>query len=135
MLLGETLCEPDHARAALGRRRENHLRAERAHDLAPLDRERLDHRRDERIALRGADHRERDARVARRCLDHRLPRLDRAAALGSLGRAEAALEISPPALLIVGETARFAERYSWFAPSKLEVFEPESAEPRARVSY
>jgi uroporphyrin-III C-methyltransferase/precorrin-2 dehydrogenase/sirohydrochlorin ferrochelatase len=56
-------------------------------------------------------------------------------ALGSLGRAQAALKISPPALLIVGETARFAERYSWFEPSKLEVFEPESAHDRARVSY
>ena len=27
----------------------------------------------------------------------------------------------PPALLLVGETARFAERYSWFAPSRIEV--------------
>jgi uroporphyrin-III C-methyltransferase/precorrin-2 dehydrogenase/sirohydrochlorin ferrochelatase len=56
-------------------------------------------------------------------------------ALGSLGRAQATLEITPPALLIVGETARFAERYSWFAPSKLELFETESEHARARVSY
>ena len=56
-------------------------------------------------------------------------------ALGSLGRAQAALDIAPPALLIVGETARFAERYSWFEPSKLEIFESESAHERARVSY
>jgi siroheme synthase len=56
-------------------------------------------------------------------------------ALGSLGRAQAALKIAPPALLIVGETARFAERYSWFEPSKLEVFESDSAHERARVSY
>jgi siroheme synthase len=55
--------------------------------------------------------------------------------LGSLGRAQVLLEIAPPALLIVGETARFAERYSWFAPSKIEVFEDESARARARVSY
>ncbi len=54
--------------------------------------------------------------------------------LGSLGRAQAALEIAPPALLIVGETARFAERYSWFEPSKLEIFETEPAQARARVS-
>jgi uroporphyrin-III C-methyltransferase/precorrin-2 dehydrogenase/sirohydrochlorin ferrochelatase len=55
--------------------------------------------------------------------------------LGSLGRAQVLFEIAPPALLIVGETARFAERYSWFAPSKIEVFEDESARARARVSY
>ena len=56
-------------------------------------------------------------------------------ALGSLARAQAALEIAPPALLIVGETARFAERYSWFEPSRIEFFEDESAQARARVSY
>ena len=56
-------------------------------------------------------------------------------ALGSLARAQAALEIAPPALLIVGETARFAERYSWFEPSRVEFFEDESAQARARVSY
>jgi len=55
--------------------------------------------------------------------------------LGSLGRAQAALQIAPPALLIVGETARFAERYSWFEPSKLEIFGSEPAHARARVSY
>jgi len=55
--------------------------------------------------------------------------------LGSLADAAVELEISPPALLIVGETARFAERYSWFEPSTLEVFDDESARARARVSY
>jgi len=55
--------------------------------------------------------------------------------LGSLARAAAELEISPPALLIVGETARFAERYSWFEPSTVEVFDEESARSLARVSY
>ena len=40
--------------------------------------------------------------------------------LGSLGEAQSALDIRPPALLIVGETTRFAERYSWFEPGKLE---------------
>jgi uroporphyrin-III C-methyltransferase/precorrin-2 dehydrogenase/sirohydrochlorin ferrochelatase len=55
--------------------------------------------------------------------------------LGSLADAQAALEIRPPALLLVGETTRFAERYSWFAPGKLEVFAPESAPSLARVSY
>ena len=56
-------------------------------------------------------------------------------ALGSLARAQAELEITPPALLIVGETARFAERYSWFEPSTVEHFGDESAQARARVSY
>jgi len=55
--------------------------------------------------------------------------------LGSLARAQAALKITPPALLIVGETARFAERYSWFEPSTVEFFGDESAQARARVSY
>jgi hypothetical protein len=42
--------------------------------------------------------------------------------LGQLAAAQAALAIQPPALLIVGETTRYAERYSWFAPSKVERF-------------
>jgi uroporphyrin-III C-methyltransferase/precorrin-2 dehydrogenase/sirohydrochlorin ferrochelatase len=57
------------------------------------------------------------------------------AVLGGLGTAQAELEIHPPALLIVGETARYAERYSWFAPSKVEHFGDESAGDNARVSY
>ena len=55
--------------------------------------------------------------------------------LGSLARAQAALSIEPPALLIVGDTASFAERYSWFAPSRVETFETERTQDRARVSY
>jgi uroporphyrin-III C-methyltransferase/precorrin-2 dehydrogenase/sirohydrochlorin ferrochelatase len=55
--------------------------------------------------------------------------------LGSLARAQAELGFAPPALLIVGETARFAERYSWFEPSRVEIFADESAHSRARVSY
>lgn len=55
--------------------------------------------------------------------------------LGKLAEAQAALAITPPALLIVGETTRFAERYSWFEPSKIEFFGDESAQTRARVSY
>jgi uroporphyrin-III C-methyltransferase/precorrin-2 dehydrogenase/sirohydrochlorin ferrochelatase len=56
-------------------------------------------------------------------------------ALGNLAAAQAALEIHPPALLIVGETTRYAERYSWFAPSKIEHFGDESADEDPRVSY
>jgi uroporphyrin-III C-methyltransferase/precorrin-2 dehydrogenase/sirohydrochlorin ferrochelatase len=55
--------------------------------------------------------------------------------LGSLGAAQTALDIRPPALLIVGETTRYAERFSWFAPSKVEHFGAEPADTRARVSY
>jgi siroheme synthase len=56
-------------------------------------------------------------------------------ALHRLDEARAALDVRAPALLIVGETTRFAERYSWFAPSKLEVFGDASDAARARVSY
>jgi uroporphyrin-III C-methyltransferase / precorrin-2 dehydrogenase / sirohydrochlorin ferrochelatase len=56
-------------------------------------------------------------------------------ALGHLAAAQAALEIQPPALLIVGETTRYAERYSWFAPSKIERFVGEPAGESADVSY
>jgi uroporphyrin-III C-methyltransferase/precorrin-2 dehydrogenase/sirohydrochlorin ferrochelatase len=54
--------------------------------------------------------------------------------LGSLGAAQAELDIRPPALLIVGETTRYADRYSWFAPSKVEHFADERAKT-AGVSY
>ncbi|HEY8518688.1 MAG TPA: siroheme synthase CysG [Gammaproteobacteria bacterium] len=53
--------------------------------------------------------------------------------LGSLEAAQAALGVRPPALLLVGETTRFAERYAWFEPSRLEVFE-EGKRAVARVS-
>jgi len=55
--------------------------------------------------------------------------------LGSVAAAQAALDIRPPALLIVGETTRYAERYSWFAPSRIETFAGEAAQARARASY
>ena len=94
VLLGERRREPHHARAALGGRREDHLGAERAHDLAAFDGERLDHRRDERIALGRAHHRERDAGVARRRFDDGLARLQGSAALGVVddGEREAVLD-------------------------------------------
>jgi uroporphyrin-III C-methyltransferase/precorrin-2 dehydrogenase/sirohydrochlorin ferrochelatase len=55
--------------------------------------------------------------------------------LGNLAAAQAALDVRPPALLIVGETTRYAERFSWFAPSKIEHFGDEVAATRARASY
>jgi uroporphyrin-III C-methyltransferase/precorrin-2 dehydrogenase/sirohydrochlorin ferrochelatase len=54
--------------------------------------------------------------------------------LRSLAAAQAALDIHPPALLIVGETTRFAERYSWFGPSRFETYDCDPAEPRALAS-
>jgi siroheme synthase len=56
-------------------------------------------------------------------------------ALGSLAAAQTALEIEPPALLIVGETTRYAERYSWFAPSKIQHFADAADSAGAEVSY
>ena len=78
----------DHADGALGRRREHHLGAEEAHQLAPLDAERLRHRHHQRIALRGAHHREPDAGVAAGRLDHGLAGLELAGFLGRLDDAE-----------------------------------------------
>jgi hypothetical protein len=55
--------------------------------------------------------------------------------LGELPAAQAARQIEPPALLIVGETTRYAERYSWFAPSKIEYYGAEPATENASSSY
>ena len=44
------------------------------------------------------------------------------------------LGISPPALLIVGETARLAERFAWFAPGAVHVYDDRAAAARSRVS-
>jgi uroporphyrin-III C-methyltransferase / precorrin-2 dehydrogenase / sirohydrochlorin ferrochelatase len=55
--------------------------------------------------------------------------------LRDLPAAQLARKIEPPALLIVGETTRYAERYSWFAPSKVEHFATEPAGESAQVSY
>jgi hypothetical protein len=70
------------ARCAAGR--DDDLRAEEAHQLAPLDAERLRHRQHAGIALGRADHGEADAGVAARRLDHRLARLQLAGLLARL---------------------------------------------------
>ncbi len=80
VLVRELLRPSSPCRCRARRRRENHLRAEHAHDLAALDRERLHHHGDERITLRRADRRERDAGVAGGGLDDGLAGLQRAAA-------------------------------------------------------
>ncbi len=54
--------------------------------------------------------------------------------LGKLAEAAATLEIKAPALLLVGETTRFAERYAWFAPESLVVYKGSGHEPLVRVS-
>jgi uroporphyrin-III C-methyltransferase / precorrin-2 dehydrogenase / sirohydrochlorin ferrochelatase len=55
--------------------------------------------------------------------------------LQNLVEARDRFDIRPPALLIVGETTRLAERYSWFAPGKLEIFAADTANELARASY
>ncbi len=70
-----------HAGAALGRRRQDDLRAQAAHDLAALDRERLGHDGNEGIALGGADHGQGDAGVAGCGLDDCLAGLQGTASL------------------------------------------------------
>ncbi len=56
--------------------------------------------------------------------------------LGKLPEAAPKLEIDPPALLLVGETTKFAERYAWFATEGLVVYKGSGTEqePLARVS-
>jgi hypothetical protein len=86
--LGELDRLVDHAHAALAGGREHHLGAEKAHQLAPLDREGLRHGHHQRIALLRADHGKPDAGIARRRLDHGLPGLERAGFLRRLNDAE-----------------------------------------------
>jgi len=86
--LGEFDCLGHHPHAAFRCRCDRDLGAEKAHQLAPLDAERLRHRDDERIALLGAHHRQADAGVAARRFDHRLARLELAGRLGVLDHPE-----------------------------------------------
>src|SRR5690606_15803546 len=44
------------------------------------------------------------------------------------------LAISPPALLVVGETARLAERFAWFSPGTVQVYDDRAAHAVSRVS-
>ena len=70
-----------HAEPFLRAGRQDDLRAEHPHQLAPLDGEAVGHGDDERIALLGADHGEADAGVAAGRFDDGLARLEGAAAL------------------------------------------------------
>ena len=77
-----------HAEALLGARRQHHLGAQHAHQLAALDGEAVGHGHDQRIALLRADHGKPDAGIAAGRLDHGLAGLQRAAALGLLDDVE-----------------------------------------------
>jgi uroporphyrin-III C-methyltransferase/precorrin-2 dehydrogenase/sirohydrochlorin ferrochelatase len=55
--------------------------------------------------------------------------------LANIAAAAEAFAVQPPALLIVGETTRYAERYSWFAPSRIDTFGEEAAHERARAGH
>ena len=82
VLFGKLLCPLDHTRAAFRRRRQNNFRPKATHDLAALDRKRIRHGGDERVALRRANHGKRDARVTRGGFDDGLAGLQRASAFG-----------------------------------------------------
>ena len=86
--LGELEGLGDHAHAALRRRRQHHLGAEEAHQLAPLDAEGLRHGDDQRIALLRAHHRQPDAGIAGGRLDDGLSGLELPRLLGGLDDAE-----------------------------------------------
>src|SRR5690606_16073208 len=44
------------------------------------------------------------------------------------------LAVEPPALLVVGETARLAERFAWFAQGTVHVYDDRAAQAVSRVS-
>jgi uroporphyrin-III C-methyltransferase/precorrin-2 dehydrogenase/sirohydrochlorin ferrochelatase len=54
--------------------------------------------------------------------------------LDRLARARDRFGVRAPALLLVGPTAALAERYAWFAPSRVEVFDDRADSSLARVS-
>ena len=77
-----------HAHRARRSRRDHHLRAQKAHQLAPLDAERFGHRHHQRIALGRAHHRQTDPGVSTRRLHHRLAGLQLARALRVFNHAQ-----------------------------------------------
>src|SRR4051794_26823082 len=66
----------DHAYRALGGRRYDHFRAEKTHQLAPLDAEWLCHGDHKRMSLGRANHRKANSRIAACGLNDRLARLE-----------------------------------------------------------
>jgi uroporphyrin-III C-methyltransferase / precorrin-2 dehydrogenase / sirohydrochlorin ferrochelatase len=53
--------------------------------------------------------------------------------LGALPEACRRFAIASPALLLIGETTRNAERYGWFAPDRIEVLDEKNPHALARV--
>jgi uroporphyrin-III C-methyltransferase/precorrin-2 dehydrogenase/sirohydrochlorin ferrochelatase len=53
--------------------------------------------------------------------------------LGLLPQARDRFDVRPPALLLVGPTAALAERFRWFAPGRLEIFDFGDAGSTARA--
>jgi hypothetical protein len=88
MGLGQLDCLGDGARRPQRRRRQHDLRAEEAHQLAPLDAETFGHHENAGIALRSAHHRQADAGISARHLDNSLPGLQLAGFLGRLDHAQ-----------------------------------------------
>ncbi len=88
MLLRQFLRLHDHAGGAQRGGRQDHLRAEEAHQSAALNREALGHGDHQRVALGGADHREADAGIAAGRLDHRHARFQLAGFFRRLDDAE-----------------------------------------------
>ncbi len=54
--------------------------------------------------------------------------------LGKLAEAALELDVRPPALLLIGETTKFAERYAWFAPESLVRYKDSGSANRTQVS-
>ncbi len=88
MRLGELDRLGEHATALERCRRQHHLRAEKAHHLAPLDAEVFRHGHHQRVALLRAHHGEADTRVAAGCLDDGLAWAQRAALFGVFDNTE-----------------------------------------------
>ena len=84
VLLGELLRLLDHPEAFERPGREDDLRTEKTHQLAPLDREAVRHGDDQRVTFGGAHHRKPYAGVAARSLDDGLARPQRSIAFGGL---------------------------------------------------
>jgi hypothetical protein len=86
--LGQFLGLVDHAHAALRRRGQHHLGAEKTHQTATLDAKGFGHRHDQRIALLGAHHRQANAGIAAGGFDDGLAGLEFAALLGRFDHPE-----------------------------------------------
>jgi hypothetical protein len=95
-MFGESPRLAEHAAALLGRGRQHHARAKKAHETAALDAEILRHDHDERIALLRADHCKRDTGIAAGRLDDGLAGVQRPRASASSMMASAMRSLIEP---------------------------------------